>query len=401
MNKSTITLLIKNNQDLIFKSKNSFVIGKQKQKEKQLNNSFSSNSVKSQLTWKSWHLCPDTSTEIGNNPKLSNFIKLYFDLSSKGNYLSSTSDQINLEKLTSGKFSSILNLKKVNDIRYINKFFETVNTILPNSGLYLGKLTTYPYRRKAILKKYPPVFNKIIYFFDYIFSRLLPKIPISKKIYYFLTRGKGRVMSRAEMYGRLYSCGFEIIDEKSINQFLFFVAKKVREPYYDKTPTYGPLISLDRIGKNGKILKVYKLRTMHPFSEYLQEYIYNRNKLQEGGKIKNDFRISPVGRILRKFWLDEIPMLINVFKGEIKLVGVRPLSKHFYSLYDKDLQQKRIKYKPGFIPPFYVDLPKTMNEIMESERKYLDLYDKSPIITDVKYFFMAFKNVLFKGARSK
>ena len=401
MNKSTITLLIKNNQDLIFKSKNSFVIGKQKQKEKQLNNSFSSNSVKSQLTWKSWYLCPDTSTEIGNNPKLSNFIKLYFDLSSKANYLSSSSNQINLEKLTSGKFSSILNLKKVNDIRYINKFFETVNTILPNSGLYLGKLTTYPYRRKAILKKYPPVFNKIIYFFDYIFSRLLPKIPISKKIYYFLTRGKGRVMSRAEMYGRLYSCGFEIIDEKSINQFLFFVAKKVREPYYDKTPTYGPLISLDRIGKNGKILKVYKLRTMHPFSEYLQEYIYNRNKLQEGGKIKNDFRISPVGRILRKFWLDEIPMLINVFKGEIKLVGVRPLSKHFYSLYDKDLQQKRIKYKPGFIPPFYVDLPKTMNEIMESERKYLDLYDKSPIITDLKYFFMAFKNVLFKGARSK
>ena len=401
MNKSTITLLIKNNQDLIFKSKNSFVIGKQKQKEKQLNNSFSSNSVKSQLTWESWHLCPDTSTEIGNNPKLSNFIKLYFDLSSKANYLSSSSDQINLEKLTPGKFSSILNLKKVNDIRYINKFFETVNTILPNSGLYLGKLITYPYRRKAILKKYPPVLNKIILVFDYIFSRLLPKIPISKKIYYFLTRGKGRVMSRAEMYGRLYSCGFEIIDEKSINQFLFFVAKKVREPYYDKTPTYGPLISLDRIGKNGKILKVYKLRTMHPFSEYLQEYIYNRNKLQEGGKIKNDFRISPVGRILRKFWLDEIPMLINVFKGEIKLVGVRPLSKHFYSLYDKDLQQKRIKYKPGFIPPFYVDLPKTMNEIMESERKYLDLYDKSPIITDVKYFFMAFKNVLFKGARSK
>ena len=401
MNKSTITLLIKNNQDLIFKSKNSFVIGKQKQKEKQLNNSFSSNSVKSQLTWDSWHLCPDSSTEIGNNPKLSNFIKLYFDLSSKANYLSSSSNQINLEKLTSGKFSSILNLKKVNDIRYINKFFETVNTILPNSGLYLGKLTTYPYRRKAILKKYPPVFNKIIYFFDYIFSRLLPKIPISKKIYYFLTRGKGRVMSRAEMYGRLYSCGFEVIDERSINQFLFFVAKKVREPYYDKTPTYGPLISLDRIGKNGKILKVYKLRTMHPFSEYLQEYIYNRNKLQEGGKIKNDFRISPVGRVLRKFWLDEIPMLINVFKGEIKLVGVRPLSKHFYSLYDKDLQQKRIKYKPGFIPPFYVDLPKTMNEIMESERKYLDLYDKSPIITDVKYFFMAFKNVLFKGARSK
>jgi len=377
-------LLIKNEQDLIFKSKSSLVLGKHK--KKQLNNSFAYNSVK---------------REIGANRKLSNFINLYFNLSLTSNYLTSTSDQINLEKLTFGKFSSILNLKKVNDIRYINKFFETVNTILPNSGLYLGKVVTYPNRRSAILKKYPSILNKIIYFFDYIFSRVLPKLPILKNLYFHLTKGKGRVISRAEMYGRLYSCGFEIIDEKTINHSLFFVAKKVKDPCYDQNPTYAPLISLNRIGKNGKIIKVYKLRTMHPFSEYLQEYVYKRNELQEGGKIKNDFRISPEGRIFRKFWIDEIPMLINIFKGEMKLVGVRPLSKHFYSLYDEDLQQKRIKNKPGFIPPFYVDLPKTMSEIMESERKYLELYDQSPFITDVKYFFMAFKNVLFKGARSK
>ena len=377
-------LLIKNEQDLIFKSKSSPILSKHK--KKQLNNSFVYNSVK---------------REIGANRKLSNFINLYFNLSLISNYLTSTSDQINLEKLTFGKFSSILNLKKVNDIRYINKFFETVNTILPNSGLYLGKVVTYPNRRSAILKKYPPILNKIIYIFDYIFSRILPKLPIAKNLYFHLTKGKGRVISRAEVYGRLYSCGFEIIDEKIINHSLFFVAKKVKDPCYDQNPTYAPLISLNRIGKNGKIIKVYKLRTMHPFSEYLQEYVYNRNELQEGGKIKNDFRISPEGRIFRKFWIDEIPMLLNILKGEMKLVGVRPLSKHFYSLYDEDLQQKRIKNKPGFIPPFYVDLPKTMSEIMESERKYLELYDQSPFKTDVKYFFVAFKNVLFKGARSK
>ena len=377
-------LLIKNEQDLIFKSKSSSFL--RKHKNKQRNNSLNFNPVK---------------TDIVANPKLSNFINLYFDLSLTSNYLTSISDQINLEKLNFGKFSSILNLKKVNDTRYINKFFETVNAILPNSGLYLGKVVTYPNRRSAILKKYPPILNKIIYFFDYIFSRVLPKIPIAKNLYFHLTKGKGRVISRAEVYGRLYSCGFEIIDEKTINHSLFFVAKKIKDPCYDQNPTYAPLISLNRIGKNGKIIKVHKLRTMHPFSEYLQEYVYNRNQLQEGGKIKNDFRISPEGRIFRKFWIDEIPMLINIFKGEMKLVGVRPLSKHFYSLYDEDLQQKRIKNKPGFIPPFYVDLPKTMSEIMESERKYLELYDKSPFLTDVKYFFAAFKNVLFKGVRSK
>ncbi len=117
-------------------------------------------------------------------------------------------------------------------------------------------------------------------------------------------------------------------------------------------------------------------------------------------KIKDDFRISPEGRVLRKFWIDELPMLVNILKGDMKIVGVRPLSPHFYSLYDKELQEKRIQNKPGFIPPFYVDLPKTMDEIMDSEKKYLDAYKKAPFKTDLKYFFLAFKNVLFRGARS-
>ena len=290
-------LLIKNEQDLIFKSKSSSV--PRKHKNKQRNNSLTFNPVGS---------------DIEANPKLSNFINLYFDLSSRSNYLTSILDQINLEKLTFGKFSSILNLKKVNDIRYINKFFETVNTILPNSGLYLGKLITYPYRRSVILKKYPPIINKIIYFFDYIFSRLLPKIPISKKIYFFLTRGKGRVMSRAEMYGRLYSCGFEIIDEKSINKSLFFVAKKVKDPYYDKNPTYAPLISLDRIGKNGKIFTIYKFRTM----------IENAEKDGAVFTTSNDTRVTSFGKFLRKTRLDEFPQFFNILRGEMAIIGPRP-----------------------------------------------------------------------------
>jgi len=376
-------LLITNNQDLIFKSKRSFTLGKKI--EEPLQNNFVANTIKGNVV---------------TDRELSNFIKQHFDLSSKSNYLTSTSHKINLENLTFSKFTSILNFKTNNDIRYINKFFETVNETLPYAGLYLGKVVTYQNRKATILQKYPVVFNRIIYVLDYTFSRILPKLPITKKIYFRITKGKGRVMSKAEIFGRLYSCGFEIIDEISIRESLFFVAKKIKDPHYDKNPTYAPIISLKRIGRNGRIFKAYKLRTMHPFSEYLQEYVYNKNELQKGGKLKNDFRISPEGRVFRKFWIDEIPMLINVLKGDMKLVGVRPLSEHYYSLYDEDLQQKRIKNKPGFIPPFYVDLPQTIDEIMESERKYLDLYDQSPIITDVKYFFMAFKNVLFKGARS-
>ena len=148
------------------------------------------------------------------------------------------------------------------------------------------------------------------------------------------------------------------------------------------------------------MFKVYKLRTMHPFSEYLQEYVYNKNQLKEGGKIKNDFRISPEGRIFRKFWIDELPMFINFFKGEMKLVGVRPLSEHYFSLYTKELQTLRTKTKPGLIPPFYVDMPTTLEEIMASEIKYLKAYKKRPYYTDFIYFFKSLYNILIKNKRS-
>jgi len=155
-----------------------------------------------------------------------------------------------------------------------------------------------------------------------------------------------------------------------------------------------------RIGKNGKVIFVYKFRTMHPYSEYLQKYVYERNSLQDGGKIRDDFRVTYWGRIMRKLWIDELPMFINFFKGELKLVGVRPLSTHYLSLYDDELREMRLKHKPGLLPPFYADLPTTLEEIIESEKKYLRAYDQYGLITDVRYLFAAMYNILIKRARS-
>jgi lipopolysaccharide/colanic/teichoic acid biosynthesis glycosyltransferase len=190
------------------------------------------------------------------------------------------------------------------------------------------------------------------------------------------------------------------MEEKFLNGYYYFVARKEKEPTYDLHPTYGPFIKLGRTGKNGEIIKVYKFRTMHPYSEYLQEYVYNNHYLKEGGKFNNDFRISTFGKFLRQFWIDEIPMIINIFKGEMKLVGVRPLSIHYFSLYTEELQRKRIQVKPGLIPPYYADLPRTLDEIMESELRYLEQYQKHPLRTDIKYFFLAFYNIVFKNSRS-
>ena len=99
-------------------------------------------------------------------------------------------------------------------------------------------------------------------------------------------------------------------------------------------------------------------------------------------------------------WIDELPMLINWLKGDLKMVGVRPLSEQYFKLYSPDLQKRRIQFKPGLVPPFYADMPKTLEEIMDSERRYLDAYEKSPFLTDCRYFWKAFVNIVFKNARS-
>jgi lipopolysaccharide/colanic/teichoic acid biosynthesis glycosyltransferase len=139
---------------------------------------------------------------------------------------------------------------------------------------------------------------------------------------------------------------------------------------------------------------------MHPYSEYLQQYIYDSFQLEEGGKFKNDFRRTAWGTVFRKLWIDELPQLINFFQGEVALFGVRALSEHYFSLYPPDMQDLRTKVKPGLVPPFYADMPTTFEEIIESERRYVEKRLKKGFIVDVEYFCKAWYNIIFKHARS-
>ena len=312
----------------------------------------------------------------------------------------STTTRFNILNQPGQQYRNIVNLKQINQIRRINKFFEAVNQRMPKGGIFVDYVETYKLRKMRVLKKYPKGINWGVYTLDFIWKRVFPKMFFLRKIYFMITAGYNRVLSKAETFGRLYSCGFEISDEKMIDNRQFFVARKVREPFYDTNPTYGPLIKLRRYGKNGKKIGVYKMRTMHAYSEYLQEYVYNLNNLAEGGKFKDDFRVTTLGKIMRKFWIDELPMFINLAKGDMKLVGVRPLSRHYYGLLCEELQEKRKKHKPGLIPPFYVDLPKTMDEIQNSELKYLEAHEKAPLRTDWLYFWKAMYNIFVKNARS-
>jgi lipopolysaccharide/colanic/teichoic acid biosynthesis glycosyltransferase len=295
----------------------------------------------------------------------------------------------------------IVNTCNINQVRYINKFLEIVNIKLKRGGKLIICFETLIQRWQRHNNKYPKVLIPFYLMFEFCVHRIWPRIPYFRKTYYWFWKNNSKRISYAETLGRLYSCGFEYIEEIKSEGMTWLVMCKRDRPLLSFDVTYSPIVKLKRIGKGGKIIAVYKMRTMHPYSEFLQDFIYKNNKLSEGGKFRDDFRVTSLGRFMRKFWLDELPMILNVLRGEIKIVGVRPLSKHYFNLYPLEVQNKRIKYKPGLIPPFYVDLPKTFDEIVASEIKYLEKYEKAPFYTDFKYFFIVLWNILVKSVRSK
>ncbi len=346
------------------------------------------------------NLIRDNLRSLVPNEALDFFAK-HVDYESKKTKVIETSSRFNIVSIDEEDLENIVNIKKINDIRYLNKFFEAVNEKLPFDGLFIGNVETIDERRRRILGEKPNIFNYIYYSLDFLVKRVFPKTKLTRKLYFIITRGENRSLSLPETLGRLVSCGFEIVEYQEIKNRLYFVARKVKLPVFDPNPSYGAIFSMKRVGQHGKIINVYKLRTMHPYSEYLQQYIYSKNDLDAGGKFKDDFRVTSWGRVFRKLWIDELPMLINLFKGELKLVGVRPLSSHYLSLYTEELRERRIKHKPGLVPPYYVDMPETLEEIMASEKKYLDAYEKSPFLTDTLYFLKAMYNIIIKRARSK
>ena len=311
-------------------------------------------------------------------------------------------DLFTLQTLEQYRFDTIVNLALVNDLREINKHFAIANDKLPDGGRYICCFRPKEVVKEKILKHYPAGLNWIVYLFHFIFKRMMPKLVLTSHLYFDLTDGKNRVLTETEVLGRLYFCGFEVDEVVEVAKMKYVFARRVAmpQPQSKSRKRYGPLIRLPRVGKNKKIIYFYKMRSMHPYSEYIQKYVYDKYGSLDVDKAENDFRITTWGRFFRKVWIDELPMIINLLRGDMKLVGVRPLSKVKFDSYPKYLQDKRTLSKPGLIPPFYVDMPKTQEEMYDSEERYIDQYLKHPLATDFKYFWKAFYMIVFKRARS-
>ncbi len=323
-------------------------------------------------------------------------------LSSRQTKVVANRDPFSLLQIQDYEYNTLVDLTLLNDMRGINKRFCMVNQKLPDDGIYVCCFRPQEYIKQKMLNHYPQGLNWLIYSFYFLWKRVIPRLMLSSRLYYDITQGRKRMLSKTEVFGRLYYCGFEVDEVVSMGHIDYIFSHRHSQPYpQQQFKVYGPLIKLRRIGKDKQIIYIYKFRTMHPYAEYIQKYVFDqRGGMNIADKSDNDWRITTWGKIMRKYWLDELPMLINWLRGDVKLVGVRPLSLTMFNTYPEALQDKRTKCKPGLIPPFYIDHPKTFDELFESENKYLDAYFRHPILTDIRYFFMTMHSILFRHIHS-
>lgn len=284
----------------------------------------------------------------------------------------------------------------INNIPYLNKTLLNYYNAISNHGLIILNYITYDQAKLYKLLKSNPLLKYIVYPWYFFFTRAIPKIPIIEKVYFFCTNNKYKTISKAECWGRLHYTGFEVLGEGEYNGLNIVLARKSYTPSSNKKPSYYPVIKLRRVSLNGKIVMIYKIRSMFPYSEYIQKKIFEAERLSTIGKFINDFRITGYGHFIRKYYIDEVIQIINFLRGDIKVVGIRAMSEHFFSLYPEKYQQLYYKVKPGFLSPLPEKAIESFNDVVNLEMKYLEQYLQSPIKTDIKYFFKIIYQLLFQ-----
>ena len=143
-----------------------------------------------------------------------------------------------------------------------------------------------------------------------------------------------------------------------------------------KLTSPGPILFVQkRVGRGKRLISVYKFRTMVANAEQKQAGLEHLN--QAGGpvfKILKDPRVTPLGKFLRKASIDELPQLFNVLKGDMSLVGPRPLPVRDYQGFNRDWQRRRFSIRPGITCLWQINGRSTIpfERWMELDLEYID-----------------------------
>ena len=166
-----------------------------------------------------------------------------------------------------------------------------------------------------------------------------------------------------------------------------------------KLSSRGPIFFLqERIGKNNIPFKCIKFRTMHPEAKDILENLLMKDEklkmeFEQTHKIKNDPRITTIGKLLRKTSLDELPQFINVLKNEMSIVGPRPIVNKEKNKYGKNFK-KVLSVKPGITGLWQVS---GRNNLTYKTRIKLDLnyVDNHNFLMDIRILIRTIGVILF------
>jgi len=139
----------------------------------------------------------------------------------------------------------------------------------------------------------------------------------------------------------------------------------------------------ERVGQNWKTFKIYKFRTM----------VENADKLGAQVTRSDDPRITKIGKILRKYKLDELPQLINVLKGEMSLVGPRP-EVHKYAKFYKDDYDEILKVKPGITDYASIEY-RNENELLAGAKDVEKVYLEKILPEKIEYYKKYLRDISF------
>ena len=162
------------------------------------------------------------------------------------------------------------------------------------------------------------------------------------------------------------------------------------------SPGDGAIFRQRRIGRDGKLFWLYKFRTMCPDAEEQLNELLSQNQMDGPVfKIKDDPRITRVGRFLRKTSLDELPQLLNVLRGDMSIVGPRPALPREVELYS-DYQRQRLYVTPGL--SCYWQITPHRNEMSFDEWVALDLkyIQERSFWVDWKIIFLTVRAMFMK-----
>lgn len=224
---------------------------------------------------------------------------------------------------------------KISDLeRVLNKSrVDVIYVTIPSEKALVEKLLTSIYKYDVDIRIIPEMFDRMSGVFTFRNDSDYPCLQIVKTP----LRGLNIALKRmADMVGSFFLL---------VVAFPIFLLSAILIKADSKGPVFYRQV---RVGKHGRTFRMIKFRSMYEEAEKMQDQLVQRNEVKDGPafKLKDDPRITKVGRFLRKYSIDELPQLFNVLKGEMSLIGPRPPLPREVELYS-DYHWRRMDVLPG------------------------------------------------------